>query len=192
CMFRRCRIGVLPAVADLVETGPCGLRLSASYLGPTQPEQVTSRVATLQACAQHGFGLVKLLGAEISLQHGILKYLPLGVAAPNAGELVHTRLGAERFPVSDRLAVRPVCKGVKTLRQGERDFPGQDVSCIREAPQSVDHVPHIDLIASNNKGQGGMGISEGWAGSGRRRGSKAAHFLRREWWCSATVHSHTA
>src|SRR5215475_4450301 len=165
CAFGRCRIGVLPALADLVETGPCSLRLSASYLCPTQPEQVTGRVATLQACAQHGFGLVKLLGAEISLQHGILKHLPLGVATPNAGELVHTRLGEERFHVSDRLTVCPVCKGSDTLRKGERDFPGQDISRIREAPQSVNHVPHVDLVAGNREGQGGMGISEGWAGS---------------------------
>src|SRR4029434_4611529 len=125
CMFRRCRIGILPALADLVETGPRGLRLSASYLGATQPEQVTSRVATLQACAQHGFGLVKLLGAEISLQHGILKYLPLGVAATNAGELVHTRLDEEWLHIFDRLTVCPVCKGINTLRQRKGDFSGQ-------------------------------------------------------------------
>ena len=87
------------------------------------------------------------------------------MAAPNAGELVHTRLGEERFQVSDRLTVCPVYKGSDTMRQGERDFPGQDISRIREAPQAVDHVPHVDLIAGHSEGQGGMDISEGWAGS---------------------------
>ena len=189
--FRRPRIGVLPPLADPVETGPRGLLLSAPRLGTTQPEQVTDRVAALQACAQHGFCLVELLGAEIGLEHGILKYFPLGVAATNAGELVEARLGEEWFHVSDRLAICPVRKGVNTLHQREGDLASQDIPRIRETLQSVDHVPHVDLITGNSKGQGGMGISEGWAGSRRRRGSQVAHFLRREWRCGATVHIHT-
>src|SRR5678810_283463 len=54
------------------------------------------------------------------------------------------------------------------------------------------HCTDIDLIAGNSEGQGGMGISEGWARPGRRRGSQVAHFLRWEWRCGATVHIYTS
>src|SRR5262249_61408601 len=116
------RISVLPPLGDPVEAGPRGLWLAALHLGTTQPEQVTDRVAALQASAQHRFRLLEPLGAEIGFEQGILKHFPLGVAAPNAGELVETRLGEEWFQASDRLAVRPVRKGVNTLYQRQRDL----------------------------------------------------------------------
>ena len=120
--FGRSRIGVLPPLSDLLETGSRSLLLSAPYLGTTQPEQVTDRVAALQTDAQHYFCLVELLGAKIGLQQGILKPFPLGVTATYAGELVETWLGEEWFQMSDRLPVRPMCKGAHTLYQGKCDL----------------------------------------------------------------------
>jgi hypothetical protein len=160
-------------------------------LSPAQPEQITDRVAALQAGTQHRFRLLDLLGTEIGLEQGILKHFPLGVAAPDAGELVETRLSEEWFQASDRLAICPVRKGVNTLYQRERHLASQDVPRIREALQAVDHVPHGDRIAGHSEGQSGMGISEGWPGARCRWGSQVTHFLRREWRCGVTVHMHT-
>ena len=56
--FGRSKIGVLPPLGDPVETGPRRLLPSAPHLGTPQPEQVTDRVAALQA------------GVLVPLQHG--------------------------------------------------------------------------------------------------------------------------
>src|SRR5215510_6686359 len=136
-----------------METGPRGLSLSTPRLGPTQPEQVTDRVAALQACAQHRFRLLELLGAEIGLKQGILKHFPLGVAVSDAGELVETRLGEQWFQASDRLAVRSLRKGVNPLYQRQRDLSRQDIPRRCQVLQAVDHVPHGDRIASHSEGQ---------------------------------------
>src|SRR5215510_11315965 len=105
---------------------------------------------------------------QIGRDHSILKHFPLGMAAAYAGELVEAWLGEEWFQVSDRLTIRPERKGLNTLSQGECDLASQDIPCIHEALQAVDHLPHIHLIASHRQGQGSMGISEGRAGPRRR------------------------
>src|SRR5262245_3035029 len=103
--FGGARIGVLPLLADLVKAGSRRRWLPAPHLSTPQPEQVTDRVTTLQAGAQHRLRLVELLGAQIGLEHSVLEHFPLGMAATYAGELIEAWLGEERFHTSDCLAI---------------------------------------------------------------------------------------
>src|SRR5262249_51725344 len=117
--FGRARIGVLPPLGGLVETYLRRLWLAAPHLSTPQPEQVTGRFATPQASAQHRPRQLELLGAQIGLQHSVLKHLPLRVAAPYACQLVEAWLDKERLHEPDRLVISTVRKGMDALYQGE-------------------------------------------------------------------------
>src|SRR5712691_10990629 len=81
----------------------------------------------------------------------------------------------------------PCAKAWMPCTSGSVTSSGQGVSLGHEAPQSVDHLIHVYLIAGDREGQGGMGVPEGRARPRSSRDSQVAHFLRRDWRRGATV-----
>ena len=122
----------------------------------TRPSQKVSpgRFPAAQPLPQHILGPVKPLGPQIGFQQGVLKHLPLGVAAADAGQLRKDRLQEVH-----RGGVVLVGKSVNALGQGQDNLLGQPAALFPVGPQAVEHPVHQFPVAAGGKGQGGVGVA---------------------------------
>ncbi len=82
------------------------------------------------------------------------------MAAPDAGQL-----GENRLQEADCPGVVLLGKGVDSLSHRQDNFPGKDAALFHVGAQAFKHRVHHGAVTAGGKGQGGVGVAEGRAGT---------------------------